>query len=426
MSKPTALFRKEALEQRRTQWLGPVLLVPRLSQTLFAAFAAVTGGALVALLWLGHYTRTAHIGGWLVPQQGLVQVFAPQAGVITQLRVHEGSVVRAGDPLLAISAELRSSARGETQSAITGLLSNRRSSLTGERGRRVQLQTQQEQSLRARVAALRSQLAQLDSDIVIQRSRAALAAEAVAREREMRRLGFNTLEQLQATEERRLEQQARLGALVREKTGVERERLALTSELENLPLKAQAEIANIERDIGTVDQQLSEAEARREIIVPSPAAGTVTTIQTELGGRPNPNVPLMSIVPAGSELEAHLFSASRGIGFLRPGQRVLLRFQAYPYQKFGHYEGVLASISGSAVNPGELPANLAGLTGLVGTGDPVYRLTVKLTRQTVTVYGKPVSLQPGMQLDADVLIERRRLIEWVFDPLLTLTGKVRA
>ena len=43
--------------------------------------------------------------------------------------------------------------------------------------------------------------------------------------------------------------------------------------------------------------------------------------------------------------------------------------------------------------------------------------------QTATAYGAPVPLQPGMQLEADVLIERRRLIEWMLDPLLTLTGK---
>jgi membrane fusion protein len=230
-------------------------------------------------------------------------------------------------------------------------------------------------------------------------------------------------EQLQAAEERRLDQDAKLGLLERSRIAANRDRLALKGELEELPLRSQADIANIEREIGTLDQQLAEAEARREIVVPAPARGTVTAIQAELGGRPNSSVPLLSIVPTGSKLQAHLFTPSRAIGFLRPGQRVLLRFQAYPYQKFGHYEGVLASVSGSAVNPGELPAQLAGLTSLVGTSEPVYRITVSLTSQTVTVYGRPVPLQPGMQLDAEIMIERRRLIEWVLDPLYTLTGK---
>ena len=140
-------------------------------------------------------------------------------------------------------------------------------------------------------------------------------------------------------------------------------------------------------------------------------------------------MPLLSIVPAGSKLEAHLFSPSRAIGFVRPSQRVLLRYQAFPYQKFGHHAGVVASVSRSAISPGELPQQLsalADLSGEAGASEPVYRITVDLASQAVVAYGEPVRLQPGMQLEAHVHIESRRLIEWVLDPLFTLTGKSSA
>ena len=125
----------------------------------------------------------------------------------------------------------------------------------------------------------------------------------------------------------------------------------------------------------------------------------------------------------GARLEAHLYSPSRAVGFVRPGQQVLLRYQAYPYQKFGHYAGVVANISRSAVSTAELPAQLAGIAGGVAGSDPVYRITVTLERQTVSAYGQPVDLQPGMQLEADIALETRRLYEWVLDPLYTVTGK---
>jgi membrane fusion protein len=48
---------------------------------------------------------------------------------------------------------------------------------------------------------------------------------------------------------------------------------------------------------------------------------------------------------------------------------------------------------------------------------------VKLVRQSAIAYGRAAPLQPGMQLEADLIIEKRRLIEWVFDPLYTLTGR---
>lgn len=417
------LFREEALAERRSQWLGTVLLVPRISQTVLTAIGASAAAALVALLWFGSYTRTAHIGGWLVPQEGLVQVFAPQAGVVTAVKVREGSSVAVGDPLFVLSAEVQSSTRGATQLEIARLLTDRRASLQDAVTRRVQQKTMQSRALSARLTAVRAELAQLESNIALQRTRASLAAASQARERELRRQGFVSDEAMQGSEERRIDQYAKLGDLQRSRLALQRDALALREELDGLPLKADADLAEIQREIAAVEQQLAEAESRREVVVPAPAAGVVTTLQADLGGRPNASVPLLSIVPAGSHLEAHLFTPSRAVGFLRPGQRVRLRYQAYPYQKFGHYDGELVAISGTAINPKEMPAQLVGLTSLVGASDPVYRLVVRLARQSVSAYGKPVSLQPGMQLDADVLIERRRLIEWVLDPLFTLTGK---
>jgi membrane fusion protein len=114
---------------------------------------------------------------------------------------------------------------------------------------------------------------------------------------------------------------------------------------------------------------------------------------------------------------------------VRPGQRVLLRYQAYPYQRFGHYEGVVVSVSRAALSPSELPVQLAGLTSLTGFGsgaaEPIYRVTVALASQSVMAYGAQVPLQPGMTLEADVALERRRLFEWVLDPLYAVTGQKR-
>ena len=68
-------------------------------------------------------------------------------------------------------------------------------------------------------------------------------------------------------------------------------------------------------------------------------------------------------------------------------------------------------------------AQLAGLTSLLSGDAPVYLVTVELASQSVIAYGDALPLQPGMQLEASVQIETRRLIEWVFDPLFTVTGK---
>jgi membrane fusion protein len=124
-------------------------------------------------------------------------------------------------------------------------------------------------------------------------------------------------------------------------------------------------------------------------------------------------------VPSGATLEAHLYAPSRSVGFVRAGQQVLLRYRAYPYQKFGHHRGVISSVSRTAIDPSELPA---GFAAAGAPAEPLYRITVRLERQFVSAYGEDVRLQPGMQLDADVVLERRRLYEWVLDPIYALTG----
>jgi membrane fusion protein len=153
----------------------------------------------------------------------------------------------------------------------------------------------------------------------------------------------------------------------------------------------------------------------------------VTAIHAVPGAKAEAGTPLLTIVPPSTRLEAQLYAPSRDIGFVRAGQRVKLRYQAFPYQRFGHYEGVVVAVSRAALSPSELPAQLAGLTSVTGvsTGaptEPVYRITVKLASQTVKAYGEETPLQPGMTLEADVALERRRLFEWVLDPLYAVTG----
>jgi len=419
------LFRPEVLAERQVQWLGPVVVKPRASHRWFAMLSVAAAGGLLALLFGATYVRKAHVSGWLVPDQGVARVFAPQSGVVTKFLAKEGQEVRQGQPLLVVSTEQQSMALGNTQASIARTLAMRRDSLDDEARQNQQLLRQQSAALSARISAIATEQEQLKEEIALQQARLDLARKSEERQSELRKRGFISDQQVQTATEARLDNASKLRVLRRNLTELQRDRLGLEGDLRDLPLKFQAQIAAVERNSAAVAQELAEVEARREIVVPAPRSGTVTAIQAEAGGAVTPAVPLLSILPAGGRLEAHLYTPSRAIGFVRRGQRVLLRYQAYPYQKFGHYGGVVASVARSALNPAELPAQLSGLAnGGERSGEPVYRVTVRLDRQTVTAYGQPVALQPGMQLEADLLVERRRLIDWVLDPLYSFTGKL--
>lgn len=120
-------------------------------------------------------------------------------------------------------------------------------------------------------------------------------------------------------------------------------------------------------------------------------------------------------------LQARLLVPSRAAGFIDPGSCVVLRYQAYPYQKFGQQYGRVSSISNSALSSDEVVA----MTGQ-RPQEPLYRVQVTLDRQRIIAYGKPKALRPGMALSADILMDRRTLIDWAFAPLYGLGQSVQA
>ena len=128
---------------------------------------------------------------------------------------------------------------------------------------------------------------------------------------------------------------------MREQANTAQEIQARSDELRALPLRHQAQLAELERNRLGVEQELAESESLRQLVIHAPQAGVVTAIVAEAGQTADPGRALLSIVPAGAVLQAHLYAPSRAIGFIRVGDTVRLRYQAYPYQKFGQAQGVV-------------------------------------------------------------------------------------
>lgn len=96
---------------------------------------------------------------------------------------------------------------------------------------------------------------------------------------------------------------------------------------------------------------------------------------------------------------------------------MILRYPAFPYQKFGQKRGRVLEISRSGTAASEL-TNRLGRT----ISEPLYRVLVALDQQSVTAYGKVESLRAGMMVDADILLDRRRL---VLEPLFRMQSSLK-
>ena len=416
----TSLFRRQAVAEQESKWLGSVLIDLRISTTYLTVGAILSAFALISYLFLGSFTRKANVKGLLVPEQGLARIYSPNPGVVTQIYVKEGGEVKKGTPLIALSSDVQSTALGPSAEEAVMRIKARRDSLNAALQSQSSIFKQKKVELDQRINALDVQFQSISLQISLQNDRVALSNALLAREKLMRAKDLISLTRLQRTEQDYLTEASKSASFQRELSALITERNQVKSDIINFPNLRLNALGDIGRNISSTEQELAEAEVRRQLVVKAPQDGFVTAILAEPGSNAFATTQLMSIVPTGSKLQAQLFSPSNAMGFVKAGQKVVLRYQPFPYQKFGFYTGNVVSVSQSPINPSDLPRQL---TGAEINGEPVYRITVNLDQQDVLAYGKSIALQSGMQLDADIEIERRSLIEWVFDPLYTLTGR---
>lgn len=409
-----ALFRREVLEARRGSWLGGIVLAQPLRLWVLASAGVLAAALVVLFLVIGSYTRRSTVAGYLVPSKGLATVLAPATGVVARLDVAEGDTVEAGQSLTVVTVPRATVAGGDTLAALEQGLAHRREGLVDGRDAQRQLRAAQEAGIRTQLATATRELTQIEAEIDTRQQQIRIAEETLQRLQQLEGERYVSLLQIKQQESSALSWRGEMQALQRQALATRRTVAQLRQALHELPGQARATEATHRRELALLEQEQVETRARGELAVAAPVAGLVSAQLVKPGQAVQAGQPLLSLLPADDGLEAELLVPSRAIGFIEPGDTVLLRYQAYPYQKFGHHEGKVARISRSALGPAETGASNAQ------QAEPLYRVTVALAKQAVTAYGNEEPLRPGMLLNADILGERRRLIEWVFEPLYSL------
>jgi membrane fusion protein len=352
----------------------------------------------------------------------VIRLVPPQAATVVEAQATEGQAVHAGDVLFVLAVG-QATLSGDTQAAVQSSLATREQSLLSAARERVQLEQAQSAAIDAQIADMRRELDAMAVEAGLQRQRLALAQDALTQYEGLRNENFVSSAQVRAKAEDVLGVKAQLQSLERQRATRLREIAALQSQRIELPLRTRAAQGEIDRDIAALAQASAENEARQRIVVRAPQDGIVSGVLAARGQTVTPAAALASLLPADAKLQAHLFAPSSAVGFVRANQAVQLRYQAFPYQKFGHQSGEVAQVSRSPLQASEL-AGLPLPAAMSASGEPLYRITVNLDQQSVAAYGEKQLLSPGMQLEADVLLDRRRLIEWLFEPVLGIAGRV--
>jgi membrane fusion protein len=414
------LFRPESLQARQTVWLGRHTLALGFPASLSSVASFVMVTAVAVLVTFGNYARRVEVHGIVLPTSGLIQVSSPVAGWIESIRVGEGQIVASGAPLYVVNNDTATS-NGHTQQQVLQALAAQRAVLMDQIALKVKMRGQQHAELQRRSENFEAQIQQMSVQISLKEEFVRTVTKNYADFTRFQATGVGNVMATLAQQQNWMRARDELEELKSRILRLKAELIETQFQQENIDLQFDNEIDGMRSKISDLDQQVANTEARRSMEIHAPGAGTVTAIASHAGQMVASGARMLTIVPSQEKMHAELLAPSTSIGFIRPGQRVLLRYTAFPYQKFGQYWGTVTEVSHAALQPEELKTLVPSLPA-ADQSRTFYRAIVVPDRQDVTAYGRPEPLKASMQVEAQVLLEKRPIYQWILEPLYGLHG----
>ncbi|NHZ36858.1 HlyD family secretion protein [Massilia rubra] len=429
-------FRKEVAQAHSDQWMGTIRLAQPMSVRIVAGFAMVIALCVLAYIFFGTVTRKARVTGMTLPAGGSLTISAMNPGILTRSFVTEGQAVIAGQPLFEVATE-RQGSSGEISMLVAQQLTIQKNTLASERRTRVAQHRDKASAIDERLVNVNAETLELDQEIALAQRRLDLAKSSLVKYETLQGSGFVSAAQTQQKQEELIDLGARMSTLTRAKLQLQATKLNLAAERTASVGELDNTMSQLQRSEAIVDKDIAENHSRRTSLILAPQAGVVATITYRSGQAVAAAQSLAVLIPQASSkqnmepLEVQLYAPSRMMGFVATGQTVLIRYQAYPYQKFGLHRGRIVDISKAPFAPNDLPPHLAStilsnaLQSMPGvnSNEALFRIKVQLSRQSIDVYGVAQPLPAGMTLDADIVQDRRRIWEWIAAPLLAATQR---
>jgi len=400
------------------------------------------------LLWavFGRLDIVAVADGKLVPSSYLKIVQPAEQGIVKEILVREGELVKEGQVLIRMDAVLTQADVKTLQTEYhTRRLAIRRADaqLAGKPLARMKddpgdLYLQSEAQYAANVRAYESAIAQERS--LLDKARHDLAA-AQATKSKLEQILPHYIEQERAFEKLQKDGFAgRIMATDKARERIEKEQDLRTQEFvirSNTALIEQSErkitqvTADYRRQLQTervetanllekARQELAKVEHRERLLeLRAPQPGVVKDLATHTTGTvAAPGTILMTLVPENDEMLAEVWVSNQDVGFVRPGQDVKLKLVAFQFQKYGMIDGKVRQVSADATEAPSANTRSDALTGRDRPMGPLaYRALVDLKSQALAVDKESYRIAPGMQVAGEIHLGTRSILEYLLSPV---------
>lgn len=188
-------------------------------------------------------------------------------------------------------------------------------------------------------------------------------------------------------------------------------------------------LGDAERRVEELEQRLAKARnSREQMSLRSPIDGSVQASSiTSVGQVVTVGQDVMRIVPKGSTLELEVYALNKDIGFIKVGQEAVVKLEAFPFTRYGTIPARVTKIAADAIpepdaarREGDAAARQSGATfgGAERMQNLVFPVTLSLETDQISADGLSIKLSAGMAATAEVRTGDRRILEYVFSPLV--------
>ena len=181
-------------------------------------------------------------------------------------------------------------------------------------------------------------------------------------------------------------------------------------------------------------EKLAKAQLKSErMYLKSPIDGVVYGLSvTTIGQVAGSGEELMRIVPEDAALEIECYLANKDVGFVKAGQTAVVKIESFPFTRYGTLPATVTRVASDAIpepDASQMEGNGArtpkerSFAGAQRTQNLVFPVTLAPARNAMTVDGQTVPLTPGMAVNVEIATGRRRILEYVFSPLVETTSE---
>lgn len=415
------LFREEAIDNQKDSNYGEIIIPTSIG--MWISVLTTIGIITVFCLFIcfGKYTRKAHLSGIVMPSTGLIKVYSHYSGYVTALTVSEGQHVSAGTALYYISGEHFDEQGKGTLDKIKLSLKLQYQMLVSQQIMEHNDNKQQQQSVHQKISSLQFQIKSAEQRLLLAKDQVQLSASLM--KRYMKLLAKNYASDLEIQQKKM--ELAALKENVEEQRQVllqlQKELSAVTDELKHLIAQGESQKIEFDKQLEGINQELVELTGKEKFTLNSPVSGTIAAVLVKQGQTVKVSEPLLTLISDNAHLQIELYATSKNAGFIELGQKVALRFTAFPYQKFGVQYGIVKEISSATL----MSSDLISLSPFVlKESEGYYRIIVIPEQNYIIAYGKKQLLRPGMTLEADINLDTRHLWEWLTEPIWSIKGKI--